>query len=268
MSGQGTAVVIEDDEDVLHLVEMLLKQSGFEVHSGLTGCEGVELVRNESPAVVTLDVGLPDIDGYEVLRRIREFSDCYVIMLTARADEPDMLMALQSGADDYLTKPFRPRELRARIGAMLRRPRGRVDKQADMIGPSPSPSPSPSPGSEPVAAASQGSTPTLSHNGLVLHEDTRTAKLFDAEIRLTRSEYDLLVELMRGGGSVRTKADLVRAVRGEQYRNGAYVSEVDERAVEVHVGNLRRKLDENPRDPRWLLTVRGVGYRMAPPRSQ
>ncbi|GAB3528584.1 response regulator transcription factor [Arthrobacter monumenti] len=262
MSGQGTAVVIEDDEDVLHLVEMLLKQSGFEVHSGLTGCEGVELVRSERPAVVTLDVGLPDIDGYEVLRRIREFSDCYVIMLTARSDEPDMLMALQSGADDYLTKPFRPRELRARIGAMLRRPRARTDKHVDMI----SPSPSPTVELEPVVDAPHGST--LSHNGLVLQEDTRTAKLFDTEIRLTRSEYDLLVELMRGGGSVRTKADLVRAVRGEQYRNGAYVSEVDERAVEVHVGNLRRKLDENPRDPRWLLTVRGVGYRMAPPRSQ
>ncbi|HET8794977.1 MAG TPA: response regulator transcription factor [Arthrobacter sp.] len=262
MSGQGKAVVIEDDEDVLHLVEMLLKQSGFEVHSGLTGCDGVELVRNESPAVVTLDVGLPDIDGYEVLRRIRAFSDCYVIMLTARSDEPDMLMALQSGADDYLTKPFRPRELRARIGAMLRRPRTRVDKPADTI----SPDPGQSPGPEPVGAGSQGAT--LSHNGLVLHEDTRTAKVFDTEIRLTRSEYDLLVELMRGGGSVRTKADLVRAVRGEQYRNGAVVSEVDERAVEVHVGNLRRKLDENPRDPRWLLTVRGVGYRMAPPRSQ
>ncbi|WP_026533600.1 response regulator transcription factor [Arthrobacter sp. H14] len=257
MSGQGTAVVIEDDEDVLHLVEMLLKQSGFEVHSGLTGSEGVELVRIESPAVVTLDVGLPDIDGYEVLRRIREFSDCYVIMLTARADEPDMLMALQSGADDYLTKPFRPRELRARIGAMLRRPRAREGKPADVISPS----------LEPYPVASDSQVSTLSHNGLVLHEDTRTAKLFDAEIRLTRSEYDLLVELMRGGGSVRTKADLVRAVRGEQYSNGGYVSEVDERAVEVHVGNLRRKLDENPRDPRWLLTVRGVGYRMAPPRS-
>lgn len=266
MSGQGKAVVIEDDEDVLHLVEMLLKQSGFEVHSGLTGSEGVELVREESPAVVTLDVGLPDIDGYEVLRRIREFSDCYVIMLTARSDEPDMLMALQSGADDYLTKPFRPRELRARIGAMLRRPRTRADKPADTFAANQSVSQSQGPGPEPVAADSQGST--LSHNGLVLHEDTRTAKLFDTEIRLTRSEYDLLVELMRGGGSVRTKADLVRAVRGEQYRNGTLVSEVDERAVEVHVGNLRRKLDENPRDPRWLLTVRGVGYRMAPPRSQ
>lgn len=258
MSGQGTAVVIEDDEDVLHLVELLLKQSGFVVHSGLTGSEGVELVRQEDPAVVTLDLGLPDIDGYEVLRRIRQFSDCYVIMLTARADEPDMLMALQSGADDYLTKPFRPRELRARIGAMLRRPRAVTDNQAGTI--------SPSPELEPVASASQDLT--LSHNGLVLHENTRTAELFEAELRLTRSEYDLLVELMRSGGSVRTKADLVRAVRGEQYRNGAYVSEVDERAVEVHVGNLRRKLHENPRDPRWLLTVRGVGYRMAPPRNQ
>jgi DNA-binding response OmpR family regulator len=248
---QGTAVVIEDDEDVRNLLSAVLQQSGFEVHSGATGREGVLAVRGNSPTVVTLDVGLPDIDGFEVLRRIRAFSDCYVIMLTARADELDTLMALQSGADDFLTKPFRPRELRARVAAMLRRPR-------EAGGPA---------GASPEAGTAP-QQPVLRHNGLVLHQETRTAKLFDAEISLTRSEFDLLHDLMRSGGSVRTKADLVRVVRGEQYRDAAYVSDVDERAVEVHIGNLRKKLREDPRQPAWLVTVRGVGYRLAPERVQ
>ncbi len=248
MGDQGTAVVIEDDEDVRNLLSAVLQQSGFEVHSGATGREGVVAVRGNSPTVVTLDVGLPDIDGFEVLRRIREFSDCYVIMLTARADELDTLMALQSGADDFLTKPFRPRELRARVAAMLRRPRAAGGE----------PGAQPDPGSIPQQQA------VLRHNGLVLHQETRTATLFETEISLTRSEFDLLHDLMRGAGSVRTKADLVRVVRGEHYREAAYVSDVDERAVEVHIGNLRRKLRENPREPRWLVTVRGVGYRLAP----
>ncbi len=247
MGEQGTAVVIEDDEDVRNLLSAVLQQSGFEVRSGATGREGVSAVRGNSPTVVTLDVGLPDIDGFEVLRRIRAFSDCYVIMLTARADELDTLMALQSGADDFLTKPFRPRELRARVAAMLRRPR----EAGGQAGGSPESGTAPQP-------------PVLRHNGLVLHQETRTARLFDDEISLTRSEFDLLHDLMRGAGSVRTKADLVRVVRGEHYREAAYVSDVDERAVEVHIGNLRRKLREDPRQPRWLVTVRGVGYRLAP----
>ncbi len=251
MGDQGTAVVIEDDEDVRNLLSAVLQQSGFDVHSGSTGREGVLTVRRNRPTVVTLDVGLPDIDGFEVLRRIREFSDCYVIMLTARADELDTLMALQSGADDFLTKPFRPRELRARVAAMLRRPRASDPEsrtQAD-------------------AAVVPQQQSVLRHNGLVLHQETRTATLFEKEIGLTRSEFDLLHDLMRGAGAVRTKAELVKVVRGESYRETAYVSDVDERAVEVHIGNLRRKLREDPRKPGWLVTVRGVGYRLAPERS-
>ncbi len=122
------AVVIEDDLEVRNLICAVLRQAGFDVESAATGNDGVEVVRSNAPTVVTVDVGLPDIDGYEVLRRIREVSDCYVMVLTARADESDALMALQYGADDYLTKPFRPRELKTRIDAMLRRPRtGTID---------------------------------------------------------------------------------------------------------------------------------------------
>lgn len=118
MNDSGIAVVIEDDADVRNLMEAILTQSGFEVHSAATGREGVELARTSAPTVVTLDIGLPDIDGHVVLRRIRGFSDCYIIMVTGRTDEVDTLTGLQGGADDFLTKPFRPRELRARVEAM------------------------------------------------------------------------------------------------------------------------------------------------------
>ncbi len=123
MGEPGVAVVIEDDEDVRNLVDAILKEAGFVVHSAATGREGVEVVRDKRAAVVTLDVGLPDMDGHEVLRRIRQFSDAYVVMLTARRDEPDTLTAFLTGADDYVKKPFLPRELRARVTAMMRRPR-------------------------------------------------------------------------------------------------------------------------------------------------
>src|SRR4029079_5472392 len=123
MTDLGVAVVVEDDEDVRNLVEAVLSQAGFEVHSAARGREGVDVVRAREASVVTLDVGLPDIDGFEVLRRIRQFSDAYVVMLTGRDEELDTITALQGGADDYIVKRSRPRELRARITAMLRRPR-------------------------------------------------------------------------------------------------------------------------------------------------
>uniref|UniRef100_UPI00258B78D5 response regulator transcription factor n=1 Tax=Arthrobacter sp. TaxID=1667 RepID=UPI00258B78D5 len=123
MDGLRTAVVIEDDRDIRELIQVVLNQSGFDVHAADSGAAGVEAVREHCPDVVTLDLGLPDIDGFEVARRIRLFSDSYIIMLTARADELDTLLGLETGADDYLTKPFRPRELRARVGALMRRPR-------------------------------------------------------------------------------------------------------------------------------------------------
>lgn len=250
MNDPGAAVVIEDDADVRNLVEAVLTESGFEVHFASTGREGMEIIQNTRPTVVTLDIGLPDIDGYEVLRRIRALSDCYVIMLTARADELDTLTGLQGGADDFLTKPFRPRELRARVTAMLRRPRS---------------------GAAPASAADDTNRPSppgiFRFDELTLNPHTRTAELAGEELNLTRSEFDILHELMRSAGAVRTKADLVRTVRGEYYSEDAYISEADERAVEVHVGNLRRKLGQDSRESRWLHTVRGVGYRLVAERQ-
>jgi two-component system, OmpR family, response regulator len=254
----GVAVVIEDDVDVRNLLDAVLQQAGFEVHSAGTGRDGVDVARQRQANVITLDVGLPDIDGFEVLRRIRQFSDAYIVMLTGRDEELDTITALQGGADDYIVKPFRPRELRARISAMLRRPR--------VAGGEAAASPAAEAGSSPGTASRRGTV--LQHNGLALDTETRTVALRGTPLGLTRSEFDLLHELLRGTGAVRTRADLVRVVRGEFYREDAYISEADERAVEVHIGNLRRKLREDPQDPRWLVTVRGVGYRLAPKRAE
>ncbi len=256
MTDLGVAVVVEDDEDVRNLVEAVLSQAGFEVHSASGGKEGVDVVRLREASVVTLDVGLPDIDGFEVLRRIRQFSDAYVVMLTARTDELDTLTALHTGADDFMTKPFRPRELRARVAAMMRRPR--QDPLSGMTAVPRTPA-----SADPAPAAAS----VLRHNGLVLNPETRSLTVDGESVTLTRSEFDLLLALLKGAGAVRSKTDLVKVVRGEYYRADAYISESDERAVEVHIGNLRRKLCENPLQPRWLQTVRGVGYRLAPERK-
>lgn len=253
MDDLGVAVVIEDDADVRNLLEGVLSQAGFEVHTAVDGRAGVEVVRSKQANVVTLDIGLPDIDGFEVLRRIRNFSNAYVVMLTGRTEEPDLLSALNAGADDYIAKPFRPRELRARVAAMMRRPRHEVTGQK------------PSQWGE-AAAPAQVEPGVLQHNGLLLNHRTRTVEIKGEPLGLTRSEFDLLHVLLKGGGAVCTRADLVRAVRGDFYDRDTYISEADERAVEVHVGNLRRKLKEDQLSPRWLQTVRGVGYRLAPRR--
>ena len=257
MDDLGVAVVIEDDADVRNLLEGVLTQAGFEVHTAEDGRAGVEVVRSKQANVVTLDIGLPDIDGFEVLRRIRNFSNAYVVMLTGRTEEPDLLSALNAGADDYIAKPFRPRELRARVAAMMRRPRHEVTGH---------PGPPSFPGQATASAGGHAEPGVLEHNGLRLNHRTRTVEIKGEPLGLTRSEFDLLHVLLKGGGAVCTRADLVRAVRGDFYDRDTYISEADERAVEVHVGNLRRKLKEDQVSPRWLQTVRGVGYRLAPRR--
>ena len=252
MSEARVGLVIEDDQDIRELVRTVLTQAGFEVTVASSGHEGVLAAKTLNPDVITLDLGLPDIDGFEVSRQIREFSDAYIVMLTARADELDTLIGLESGADDYLTKPFRPRELRARIAAMMRRPRSLPD-----------PAESPG-GDQPVDAETDHGDGTYSHNGLDLSYASRSVSVDGEELNLTRTEFELLYALLEAGRTVRTKSDLVRRLRDEDYDVGSYISEADERSVEVHMGNLRKKLGDSPQRPRWLQTVRGVGYRLAP----
>ncbi|MEK0154018.1 response regulator transcription factor [Arthrobacter oryzae] len=248
MSESRVGLVIEDDHDIRELVRVVLVQAGFDVQVASSGAAGVIAAKDLNPAVITLDLGLPDIDGFEVARQIREFSDAYIVMLTARAEELDTLIGLESGADDYLTKPFRPRELRARVAAMMRRPRSTSDSSNG--------------GKAPAVAAGTGRT--LTHNGLEFSYDARTVSVDGRELHLTRTEFDLLHALLEAGRMVRTKSELVRRLRDEPYDVGGYISEADERSVEVHMGNLRKKLGDSPQNPRWLQTVRGVGYRLAP----
>lgn len=254
MSDPRVGLVIEDDQDIRELVRTVLTQAGFDVTVAGSGAEGVLAAKTLNPDVITLDLGLPDIDGFEVSRQIREFSDAYIVMLTARTDELDTLIGLESGADDYLTKPFRPRELRARVAAMMRRPRAAAEA-ADAAG---------------AADAATRAEPNANgrgnytHNGLDLSYASRSVTVDGQELNLTRTEFELLYALLEAGRTVRTKSDLVRRLRDEDYDVGSYISEADERSVEVHMGNLRKKLGDSPQRPRWLQTVRGVGYRLAP----
>ncbi|MHA7285923.1 response regulator transcription factor [Arthrobacter sp. MDT3-44] len=268
-STQATAVVIEDDLDIRNIVCATLQQAGFDVQSAATGRAGVDIVRDTTPTIVTLDVGLPDIDGYEVLRRIRDVSDCYVIMLTARTGESDTLTALQGGADDYLTKPFRPRELRARIDTMRRRPRtgtttSLTPQAVAPSTPAPALKPEPATGPAPVSVFATRTQAVLRRGELVLDGEARTVQVADQEVPLTKSEFDLLYEMLRSKGAVRTKFTLVGVLRGDEHRSPSYVSDADQRTVEVHMGNLRRKLSHHLGDTDLITTVRGVGYRITP----
>ena len=270
MVERGIAVVVDDDDDIRTSLTEVLLQSGFAVHATASGLEGVEAMREHNPVIVTMDVGLPDFDGIEASRRIRTFSDAYLIIVLGRVEEADALMGFEAGADDYLTKPFRPRELRARIAAMLRRPRQLNSISGDKIrasrgrtGPQP-------PAAEIHSGDAQPPQPgtavlcDFEHKGLTLREGSRSAAIHGAPVDLTRTQFDLLLVLMENGRVVQTKADLVRRLRNEPYNTGSYVSTPEERAVEVHLGNLRKRLGDSSRSSRWVETVRGVGYRLAP----
>jgi len=224
------ALVVEDDPDIRELLSFTLAQMGFAVHRASDGRSAVEAVRELDPDLVTLDLGLPSLDGVEICRRIREFSNAYVVMVTARAEEVDRLLGLEIGADDYLTKPFSPRELKARVNAMFRRPRRAAPARSEAGG-------------------------TLHHGALVVDVDGRQVRLGDEEVGLTRTEFDLLAELMRTPARVWSREALLVAVWGDDPVGDTHL-------VEVHVGNLRRKLARAAGGARLIRTVRGVGYRM------
>jgi DNA-binding response OmpR family regulator len=254
------AVIIEDDPGVRSLLDEVFLAAGFETVLAGDGVEGLAAVEERRPVITTLDINLPGIDGFEVARRIRRVSDTFIIMLSALADESDVVLGLTSGADEYLVKPFRPRELRARIEALLRRPR--AGEQVTPIDTPPVETPPP-PGA--------GSTDTTVltwrgrvHRDLSVDLDTRLVLVGQRRIELTPTEFDLLAALLEAQRRVCSKADLARGLRGAPPGSTDHVSDPDKRAIETHMANLRRKLGDSPAEPRYIETVRGVGYRITP----
>ena len=227
--GAARVLVVEDEKDLARMVAAYLERAGYAVHVTHDGREAVAQARAIDPEVIILDLGLPALDGVEVCRQVRTFSDCYVLMLTARADEVDLLVGLSVGADDYLTKPFSPRELVARVQVMLRRPRAAPAREED---------------SDPRVVG-----------GLVIDPEARRVSHDGEPVELTRTEFDLLATLSARPRLAFTRRQIIDAVW-----DPAWVG--DEHIVDVHVAHLRRKLGDDPTQPRYVETVRGVGYRM------
>lgn len=223
------ALIVDDEAALAEVVASYLQREQFETRTAVDGSQAVALAREFDPDVVVLDVGLPGADGLEVCRQLRSFSDAYVVMLTARDTEMDTIVGLTVGADDYITKPFSPRELVARIRALLRRPR--------------------------TVTGGDQAAPPRRFGKLQVDIAAREVHLDGEPIRLTRTEFDLLSALSARPGVVLTRRQLLETVR-----EGPWVG--DEHVVDVHIGHLRRKLGENASTPRYVLTVRGVGYRM------
>jgi DNA-binding response OmpR family regulator len=288
MNDRRVVVVIERDQEVRALLRATLGEAGFEVHCAADGESGVALVRAKEPDTVTLDLVLPDMSGFEVLRRIREFSHTYILVVTARNDLETTLRAFDAGADDYMVKPIRPRELRARADGMLRRPRKLTlpqivtPREPPLVSPRlrssrPVPRPQPVRESATVHKLSAASAPTsplvpkaYEHKGLAIDCAARAATLRGQALQLTRTEFDLLQILLERGSHVVTKAELAGLLGLMKRGNGEAAGAGDGtggrdpgRIVEAHIGNLRRKLGDDARRPRWLKTVRGAGYTLA-----
>jgi len=235
------AVVIEDDADIREVIEAILIEAGFQVKLASTGATGVELVRAFAPVLTTLDVNMAGMDGFETLKRIRLLTARSIIMISARFDEIDVVRGLSAGADDFVAKPFRTGELRARIDAVLRR------------------APTAEPASPPPELAASG---WLEHDGLRLDPARRVVEAEGESVLLTRSEFDLLANLIRGDDRVHTKAELILELRGESYATSGVVTAADRRSLEVHVANVRKKIGHMSTGADRIETVRGVGYRL------
>ncbi|MGZ8515289.1 MAG: response regulator transcription factor [Candidatus Limnocylindrales bacterium] len=214
-------LVVDDEPPIVNLVRGYLEREGWGVSTAGDGPEGLALARSVQPDVVVLDLMLPGLDGVEVCRQLRTFSNAFVVMLTSKSEEIDKLVGLAVGADDYMTKPFSPRELVARIKAIQRR----------------------------------GRTSTQAVPGLDIDVARRIVHVDGQQVELTRTEFEILAALAREPGAVVERSALLASVWGPGYS--------DDHLVDVHVANLRRKLADNPDQPRFIETVRGVGYRLA-----
>ncbi len=226
-----SALVVDDERSLVRVVEGYLSKDGFDVRTAADGETALALARESEPDLVVLDLGLPGMDGVEVCRQLRMFSRCYVLMLTARADEVDVLIGLGVGADDYVTKPFSPRQLMARIGVLLRRPR--------------------------TGTSDETPEPQRVFGDLVIDLPAHEVRVGSSVVPLTRMEFDLLEALSSRPRMVFSRQQLLDAVWDEA---SGVVS--DEHLVDIHIGHLRRKLGDDPKAARFVVTIRGVGYRM------
>jgi DNA-binding response OmpR family regulator len=219
-------LIVDDEPKIVRLVSDYLADAGFGVSAARTGDEALMRVRTEAPDLVVLDLGLPGLDGLDVTRAIRRSGELPIIMLTARDDETDRIIGLELGADDYVTKPFSPRELVARVRAVLRRHAGAGEREH------------------------------LRARDLRLDVPRMRVTRGEHAVELTATEFALLAEMARHPGRVFTRSQLLDAIHGVAF-------EAYERAIDAHVKNIRRKLEPEPHAPRYLLTVHGVGYRLA-----
>jgi two-component system, OmpR family, alkaline phosphatase synthesis response regulator PhoP len=231
MARVKTVLVVDDEPRIVQLARDYLENAGFAVLTAGDGTSAVHAFRTRHPDLVVLDLGLPELDGLDVTRAIRADSATPIVMLTARDDELDKLLGLELGADDYITKPFSPRELVARVRAVLRRTEG-------------------------AAAASEPDRIVV--GDLVLDVPRMRVEVAGAPAELTPTEFTLLATMARQPGRIFTRSQLLDAVHGVAF-------ESYERAIDTHIKNLRRKIEPNPREPRFVLTVYGVGYRVAEP---
>ena len=219
-------LVVDDEPHIRTVLRGYLEAEGFAVSEAADGEAAIRQVRQHAPDLMLLDVMLPGIDGLEVLRRVRTFSDVYVILVTARSEEVDKLVGLGVGADDYVTKPFSPREVAARVKAVLRRDRGTRD-----------------------AAGS-----VLRFDGLTIDKDAREVRVEGTPVSLSALEFDVLAALADSPGRVFSRRQLLERVWGYDFFG-------DERVVDVHIRSLRARLGDEAANPRLIATVRGVGYK-------
>jgi len=222
-----TILVVDDEQRLVTLVGTYLTQSGFRVVTASNGLEALSVARRENPDLIILDIMMPEMDGYEFMRKYRAERDAPIILLTARVEEDEKVIGLELGADDYMTKPFRPRELTARVKAVLRRGGMKA----------------------PVAMA-------LDVADIHLDRDNHTVRVADRFVDLTPSEFELLTALMSAPGRVFSRLDLLENIQGVRF-------EGYERTIDLHIKNLRAKIEPAPRSPRYIETVYGVGYRFA-----
>ena len=229
---EQSVLVVEDTDEIRELVATVLGKAGFDVRAVGTGAECMAEIRRQAPDLIVLDLGLPDADGTEICRQVRAETECYVLMLTARAEEVDLLIGLAVGADGYMAKPFSPRELVARVQAMLRRPRSAVPTPREPI-------------EETVRRLAE----------LEVDEDSREVRVDGSVVDLTRTEFDLLAALASRPGRVLQRETLLREVWQTDWEGNL-------RLVEAHMSNLRRKLQAAGLQTPEIKTVRGVGYRL------